>query len=291
MKKSVLFTTTAATLGLATVLTFAAVSPSMAKGSKHSNDGSSSATAKPSGISFGPGAVSGDVHVAPKTASLTFTLTNVPSVYTDAAALGKKLVIRVVPLAADATSAPATPPVPPFGGPKFGSDDVRPAPPAGAPAFGKGHGHGPDGDGDHGGQFTLTSGDVHQAPPVGAPAPGTAPSFGTPDNDGDGPAFGGHHGRGPRGNGGNGPFGQASTFTLTGNTLTGSIQIPAARAAGVQNWAVYISVAADSSTGLAAQSGTPVFVVATTDASGNVTLGSTSGSVTIDLSKNTGTAK
>jgi hypothetical protein len=263
MKKSVLFSTTAATLGLATVLTFAAVSPSMAKGSKHSNDGSSSATVKTAGISFGPGAVSGDVHVAPKTASLSFTLTNVPTAYTSAAALGKQLVVRVVPLAADATSAPATPPVPPFGGPKFGSDDVR-----------------GDNDGDGPGF----------APGANQPAFGSHDARG--DNDGDGPAFapGGHHGRG-HGRDGFGPFGQPSTFTLTGNTLTGSIQIPAARAAGVQNWAIYISVAADATTGLAAQSGTPVFVVATTDASGNVTLGSTSATVTIDLSKNTGTAK
>ena len=289
MKKSVLFTTTAATLGLATVLTFAAVSPSMAKSSKHSNNGSNSATVKSAGASFGPGAVSGDVHVAPKTTALTITLTNVPSVYTDAAALGKKLIVKVVLLAADATSAPATAPVPTFGG-KPESGDVRPAPPAGAPAFGKGHG--PHGRGDHDGKFNLSSGDVRPAPPVGAPAPGGAPSFVTPDNDGDGPGFGGKHDGGPgHGRGGFGPFGQASTFTLSGNTLTGQIQIPAAPVAGTQNFAVYISIAADGTTGLAAQSGTPVFVVATTDASGNVTLSKASGLVTIDLSKNTGTAK
>ena len=288
MKKSVLFTTTAATLGLATVLTFAAVSPSMAKSSKHSNAGANSATVKTGGTSFGPGAVSGDVHVAPKTTALTITLTNVPSVYTDAAALGKKLIVKVVPLAADATSAPATAPVPTFGG-KPESGDVRPAPPAGAPAFGKGHGK--HGQADHDGDFVVNTGDVRPAPPVGAPAPGTAPTFGAPDNDGDGPGFGGgkHHG-GP-GRGGFGPFGQASTFTLSGNTLTGQIQIPAAPVAGTQNFAVYISIAADGSTGLAAQSGTPVFVVATTDSSGNVTLSNASGPVTIDLSKNTGTLK
>jgi hypothetical protein len=263
MKKSVLFSTTAATLGLATVLTFAAVSPSMAKGSKHSNDGSGSATVKTAGISFGKGAVSGDIHVAPKTTALTITLTNVPAAYTDAAALGKKLIVKVVPLAASATSAPATAPAPTFGG-KPESGEVRPAPPVGAPA----------------------------------PAPGNAPVFGTPDNDGDGPAMGshdsrgpGHGGRGEHGRGGFGPFGQPSTFTLSGTTLTGQIQIPAAPVAGTQNFAVYISIAADGSTGLAAQSGTPVFVVATTDASGNVTLGNASGAVTIDLSKNTGTIK
>ncbi len=292
MKKSVLFTTTAATLGLATVLTFAAVSPSMAKSSKHSNTGSNSATVKSAGASFGPGAVSGDVHVAPKTTALTITLTNVPSVYTDAAALGKKLIVKVVPLAADATSAPATAPVPTFGG-KPESGDVRPGLPAGAPAFGKGHG--PHGHGDHDGQFSITSGDVRPAPPAGTPAPGAAPSFGAPDNDGDGPAFGSqggqHEGGRGHGRGGFGPFGQASTFTLSGNTLTGQIQIPAAPVAGTQNFAVYISIAADGTTGLAAQSGTPVFVVATTDASGNVTLSKASGLVTIDLSKNTGTAK
>jgi len=273
MKKSVLFSTTAATLGLATVLTFAAVSPSMAKGPKHSNDGSSSATVKTAGISFGKGAVSGDIHVAPKTTALTITLTNVPGVYTDAAALGKKLIIKVVPLAASATSAPATAPVPTFGG-------------------------------------KPESGEVRPAPPVGAPAPGNAPVFGTPDNDGDGPALGSHDSRGPghagregrgpghggrgehgRGPGGFGPFGQPSTFTLSGTTLTGQIQIPAAPVAGTQNFAVYISIAADGATGLAAQSGTPVFVVATTDASESVTLGNASGAVTIDLSKNTGTIK
>lgn len=289
MKKSVLFTTTAATLGLATVLTFAAVSPSMAKSSKHSNTGSNSATVKTAGASFGPGAVSTDVHVAPKTTALTITLTNVPSVYTDAAALGKKLIVKVVPLAADATSAPATAPVPTFGG-KPESGDVRPAPPAGAPAFGKGHG--PHGHADNDGDFQLNSTDVRPAPPVGASAPGAAPSFGAPDNDGDGPGFGGKHDGGPgHGRGGFGPFGQASTFTLSGTTLTGQIQIPAAPVAGTQNFAVYISIAADGTTGLAAQSGTPVFVVATTDASGNVTLSKASGLVTIDLSKNTGTAK
>lgn len=279
MKKSVLVTTTAATLGLATVLTFAAVSPSMAKTAKHTTT-AVSATAK---TKVGNGSF--DARVAPKTASLSFTVSNVPAAYASAAALGKQLVVRVVPLASTATSAPATPPVPAFGGPNFGSKDAR----------GDNDGDGP----------AFNPGAAPTAPTTSGTAT-TAPSFGSGDvrgdNDGDGPgfgpggnggpAFGGHGHGGPRGgHGGPGFENFQSTLTLTGNTLTGTIQIPAERAAGVQNWAIYISVAADSTTGLAAQTGTPVFVVATTDASGNVTLSQASGPVAIDLSKNTGTAK
>ncbi len=76
---------------------------------------------------------------------------------------------------------------------------------------------------------------------------------------------------------------------LATGTLSGNLYIKAGRVAGVTNLGIYPMVRADEKTGLAAQSGTPVFVVRTTAVDGSVTLSGQSGPVTLDLGLNTGT--
>lgn len=195
MSKSIAFKTTAVTLGLATVITLGAVTPSLAKGDKGS-------------ASF---SVSSNSAVA--STPLAFSLTNIPAIYTDAKSIAKQLVIKVVELPADATVAPATPPA------TTGKSKSK--------EKGKGDG--------------IKVGD---------------------DN---------------------------TTLLLTGTTLTGQINLRGPKTAGIQNYAIYPMVAADSRTGLAAQAGTPVFVTATTAADGTVSLSNQSGAVTVDLALNTGT--
>lgn len=256
MKKSVaLVTTTAVSLGLATILTVSAVAPSFAATHKTTGSAfSSSSTAS--------GTNNGSTKVAPATVSVNFTVTNVPSAYTTAAAAAKNLLFKVVPLASDATSAPATAPVPSFGA-------------KGAP----------DNDGDgpgHGGAWTP-SGTSTTAPTTGTtPAPTTsrtaAPTFGG-DNDGDGPAAGKGKGRGH----GHGPagFGPGASYTnlvLSNGTLTGTITVPAGRTAGVQKLGVYPFFAADAANNVAAKTGTPVMLTITTVA--DATTGALTASVT-----------
>ena len=180
MKKSVLFTTAAATVGLATVLTIGAIAPASAKGNHFGNDGSGVVR-----ISDDSSTVAG--------ASIAFSVTNVPANYTNVQDIAPQLVFKVVPLAADATSAPATAPT----------------------ATGKSEGKGKS------------------------------------DKS---------HGKGL----GQELFKGSSTLSLSGGTLSGKIQIRASKTAGVQNYGIYPMFAADSRTGLAAQSGTPIFVIATT---------------------------
>lgn len=199
MSKSIAFKTTAVTLGLATIITLGAVSPSLAKG----------------GDNRGSASISANDDSALRSAPLAFSVTNVPAIYTDAKSVGKQLVFKVVELAADATTAPATPPV--------------------TANSGKGKGK-EKGKGD-----------------------------GIKIND------------------------DNATLVLTGNTLTGQLNIRALKTAGFKNYGVYPMVAADSRTGLAAQTGTPVFVTATTAADGTVSLSNQSGAVSIDLALNTGT--
>jgi hypothetical protein len=139
-KKSVVVTTTAVSLGLATILTVSAVAPSYAKSHKTTGSAfSSSSTAAPT-------ASDSSAKVAPATVSVNFTVTNVPTSYTDAATAAKHLLFKVVPLAADATSAPATPPAPAFGakGAKGAPDNDGDGPGrfGGGDGHGRGHGHG-----------------------------------------------------------------------------------------------------------------------------------------------------
>ena len=280
MKKSVVLTTTAASIGLATVLTLSAVAPSMAKSSSHSANNSAAAkTATGTGVAFGA------TQDARKFTSVNFTITNVPSTITDAATAAKLLVVKVAPLAADATAAPATPPVPTFSGK---SGDARPDFTLGAsgdvrgPGFGKG-GHGPRGDHDGdgpkgaGAQGAWTPGTAPAAPLSGD----ARPVFG--DNDGDGP-------KGPRGGhgpmGGHGPRGpQLTNLSLVNGVLTGTLQLPGAPVAGAQKFAVYLSIAADSSNGIAAQSATPVMVTVTTAADLTPSVTANTGNVTLAIVK------
>lgn len=85
------------------------------------------------------------------------------------------------------------------------------------------------------------------------------------------------------------PSRQVMDAVLTDATLSGNITLKAARTAGVTNLGIYPIVRADKKTGLAAQAGTPVFVIRTTAADGTVSLSGLSGPVTIDLGLNTGT--
>ena len=148
-----------------------------------------------------------------KSADLSFTVTSVPQIVTNASQLASKLVFKVIPLAADATVAPATPP-------------------ALTPAQNK-----------IDGKFKVGSSNQQ-------------------------------------------------VLTLSNATLSGAIKIRGLKSgAGVQNFAIYPFLAADVRTGLAAQTGTPVFVVATTAANGTVALSGQSGDLTIDLAQNTGTIK
>ncbi|MDE2409789.1 MAG: hypothetical protein KGL72_05725, partial [Actinomycetales bacterium] len=181
----------------------------------------------------------------------------------------KLLVVKVVPLAADATSAPATPPVPTFGSGdvRFGSGDVR------------GH-HAPDNDGDGPG----ANGAGGWTPGSTSDARATAPNF-----SGTGDARGNHFG-GPRGGHGHGGHGfggprgmQLSNLSLANGVLTGTIQIPGDEVANVQKWGVYLSIAANSASGIAAQSATPVMVTVTTAADLTPTVTATSGEIALVL--------
>ena len=280
-KKSVVFSTTAVSLGLATVLTLSAVAPSMAATSHKTTKSVSSSTKSSKSAT---GTAFSATQDARKFTSVNFTISNVPSTITDAATAAKLLVVKVVPLAADATSAPATAPVPSFSG-KTG--DVR----AGAPAFGKGHAPDNDGDGPgangvagNGGWTPGATSDARAATGT-APTTGTAPSFGNgqgPDNDGDGPRGGHGHG-GPRGGRGfGGPRGmQISNLSLSNGVLTGTIQIPGDEVANVQKWGVYLSIAADSTNGITAQTATPVMVTVTTAADLTATVTATSGDIAL----------
>jgi hypothetical protein len=233
MKKHIAVNTTAVSLGVATLLTVSAIAPAMAK--SHTTSGSSFSSSSLKSATTTGTATPAPTAAAPKFATVNFTVTGVPSAYTDAATAAKHLVFKVVPLAADATSAPATPPVPPFG--KGGK---------GAPA----------------------------GAPTGAPAAPTsatgAPSFGG-DNDGDGPGAGFGHGGKGRGPGfGHGP--QITNLVLSNGTLTGTISVPAGRTAGVEKFAVYPTVVADSANNVAAKTGTPVLLTVTTAADGTATV-------------------
>jgi hypothetical protein len=150
-KKSVVVTTTAVSLGLATILTVSAVAPSYAKSHKTTGSTfSSSSTAAPT-------ASYSSAKFAPATVSVNFTVTNVPTSYTDTATAAKHLLFKVVPLAADATSAPATPPAPAFGakGAKGAPDNDGDGPGrfGGGDGHGRGHGHGKGGFGPGKGGF------------------------------------------------------------------------------------------------------------------------------------------
>ena len=148
-----------------------------------------------------------------KTADLAFTVTGVPEIITTAGQIAGKLVFKVIPLAADATVAPATP-----------------------------------------------------------------PALNTHQNKVDGKF---KFGANPK-----------ESLTLTNSTLSGAIKIRGLRnGAGVQNFAVYPFLAADVRSGLAAQTGTAVFVVATTAVDGTVSLSGQSGQLTLDLTQNTGSIK
>jgi hypothetical protein len=273
-KKSVVFSTTAVSLGLATVLTLSAVAPSMAATShKTTKSVSSSTKSTKTGVAFSA------TQDARKFTTVNFKISNVPSTITDAATAAKLLVVKVVPLASDATSAPATAPVPTFGG----SGDVR-------------GGHAPDNDGGGPG----ANGAGGWTPGSTSDARATAPNFsGTgdargnhaPDNDGDGPAagFGGPRGGHGHGHGGprvgfGGPRGmQLSNLVLSNGVLTGTIQIPGDEVANVQKWGVYLSIAADSANGITAQSATPVMVTVTTAADLTATVTATSGGIALAI--------
>ena len=271
-KKSVVFTTTAVSLGLATVLTLSAVAPSMAATS-HKTTKSVSSTTKSS--KSATGTAFSATQDARKFTSVNFTITNVPSTITDAATAAKLLVVKVVPLAADATSAPATAPVPSFSGK---TADVR----AGAPAFG--NGHAPDNDGDG----PAAHGAGGWTPGSTSDARATAPNFSpTGDTRGNHFGFGRGHGHGGPRDGFGGPRGprgmQLSNLTLANGVLSGTIQIPGDEVANVQKWGVYLSIAADSANGIAAQSATPVMVTVTTAADLTATVTATSGDVALAI--------
>jgi len=165
-------------------------------------------------LKVGQAVEQGNEHSASvKTADLAFTVTGVPAIITNPAQIASKLVFKVIPLAADATSAPATPPTLTNEQNKFD------------------------------GKFRLGSGN-------------------------------------------------SNVLTMVGNTISGSIKIRGLKSgAGVQNLAVYPFLAADNRSGLAAQAGTPVFVIATTATDGTVSLSGQSGDLTLDLTQNTGTIK
>ena len=257
MKKHIAVTTTAVSLGVATLLTMSAVAPAMAK--SHTASGNSFTTSTTKKAASGTTTSGSNAPTAPKFATVNFTVTGVPSAYADAATAAKHLVFKVVPLAADATSAPATPPVPPFGkGPKG------------------------DNDGDGPGVANGAAGAwAPSATGTTTPAPSAtgAPSFGAGDNDGDGPAAGMGmrmgRGHGPMGHGkgmglGHGP--QITNLVLSNGTLTGTISVPAGRTAGVEKFAVYPTVVADSANNIAAKTGTPVLLTVTTAADGTATV-------------------
>ena len=144
---------------------------------------------------------------------MTFTVTSVPAIISNASQIASKIVFKVIPLPADATEAPATPPALTREQKKFD------------------------------GKFGLGSAN-------------------------------------------------SNALTLADATLSGAIKIRGLKSgAGVQNFAVYPYLAADNRSGLEAQTGTPVFLIATTASDGTVTLSGQSGDLTLDLSLNTGTIK
>ena len=215
-----------ATLGVVTVLSLSvASSPAFAKGhgNGHGNGNSNSANSQPlvqqvrhggHNLKAGSSVEQGNEHNASvQTADLAFTVTSVPAIVTDPAQLAGKIIFKVIPLPADATSAPVTPPTLSKEQNKFD------------------------------GKFKLGSGNTNP-------------------------------------------------LTLNGGTISGSIKIRGLKSgAGIQNLAVYPFLAADNRSGLAAQSGTAVFVIATTATDGSVTLSGQSADLTLDLSQNTGTIK
>ena len=117
MKKSVLFTTTAVTVGLATVLTMGAIAPANAKGSE---------SGKGSGSAFSASSSSSKVEdhgsSSKLSAAVDFTVTGVPANYTTVQEIASQLVFKIVPLPADATSAPAAAPAASSGKSKGKSD-------------------------------------------------------------------------------------------------------------------------------------------------------------------------
>ena len=272
MKKSVVFTTTAATLGLATVLTLTAVVPSEAKVRHVSTTKSASAKARTSGASFriksaSTTGSSSTTEAQRQFTTVNFTVNNVPSTITDAATAAKLLVVKVVPLASTATSAPATAPAPTFGAGNGGHHGRG------------GHGDG-DGDGGKGGNGGWTPSGTTSSTP--APTTGSTTAPAAPDNDGDGPAAGTAPAGAPA-FGGHGHGMQISNLTLTNGVLTGTIQIPGDEVANVQNWGIYLSIAADSTNGIAAQTGTPVMVTVTTAADLSASVTATTGDIVLNL--------
>lgn len=231
MKKSTVISASAATIGLATILTFAAVAPSEAKSLKqHAAGKSYSAPQK-----LGHGKHDrGQQEAARQFTSVNFTVSNIPATITDANEAAKLLVVKVAPLAADATAAPETAPVPPKGhGPRFDGtnppapEQTAPTPPAG----------------DSGKKLGFEKGRMH----------------------------------------GHGPKMMLSNLVLSNGVLTGTIELPGAPVAGVQNFGVYLSIAADSANGIVAQNATPVMVTVTTAADLSVSVTATTGDVAISL--------
>jgi hypothetical protein len=208
----------ATTLGVVTVLSLSvATTPAFAKGGDKSPKSQSLVQEVRHGgkaLKLGASVEQGNEHSASvKTADLSFTVTGVPAIITNPAQIASKLVFKVIPLAADATSAPATPPA------LTGEQNK------------------------YDGKFRIGSGN-------------------------------------------------SNSLTMVANVISGNIKIRGLKGgAGVQNFAIYPFLAADKRSGLAAQSGTPVFVVATTAADGTVTLSGQSGDLTLDLTQNTGTIK
>jgi hypothetical protein len=208
----------ATTLGVVTVLSLSiATTPAFAKGSDRSSKSHALVQEVRHGgkaLKLGTAVEQGNEHNASvKTADLAFTVTGVPAIITNPSQIASKLVFKVIPLAADATSAPATPPALTSEQNKFD------------------------------GKFKLGSGN-------------------------------------------------SNLLTQVGTTISGSIKIRGLKSgAGVQNLAVYPFLAADNRSGLAAQTGTPVFVIATTAIDGTVTLSGQSGDLTLDLTANTGIIK
>jgi hypothetical protein len=78
---------------------------------------------------------------------------------------------------------------------------------------------------------------------------------------------------------------QLSNLTLSNGTLTGTITLLGGEAAGTQKLGVYLSVAASSANGIAAQNATPVMVTVTTAADLTPTVTATSAPITLALTK------
>ncbi len=211
-----------ATIGVVTVLSLSMASvPAFAKGQGNGNGSSASSQSLVKQIrhgghalKIGTSSVQGnEVKASVRTADLAFTVTGVPAIITDPSQIAGKIIFKVIPLPADATSAPATPPALTPQQNKFD------------------------------GKFKLGSANTNP-------------------------------------------------LTLSDSTLSGAIKIRGLKGgAGIQNLAVYPFLAADRRSGLAAQAGTAVFVVATTAADGSVTLSAQSTELTLDLSLNTGTIR